>query len=213
VKRKKIKFIFFKISRTVKVKLLSIKRIFFKPSLPVSKEKLIHLGCGDINSPEFINIDARPLPHVHYVSNIDDLSFLGNDYADLVYACCLLEHIPYQKAKNVIWEWRRVLKKGGILRLSVPDFDKIVEIYNENSRDIGIILPPLMGGQGYKNNFHYSAFNKEYLTTLLQEVGFKTIREWDPNKVEQHNFEDWASKKFKVKNKEYPISLNLEAVK
>ena len=212
-RRDRIKFLFFRIIRTLKVRALSIKRIFAKPKLPDGERRLIHLGCGEINSPGFINIDARPLPHVHFVGNVEDLSFLGDNYADLIYACCLLEHISHQKILNVLWEWRRVLKKGGVLRLSVPDFDKILSVYDDNLKKLSVIIPPLMGGQDYEHNFHHSIYNKDYLIELLKKAGFIVVREWSPEKVENHDFEDWASKKFIVNGKEYAISLNLEAVK
>ncbi len=29
---------------------------------------LLHIGCGQVNSPGYINIDARKFPHVHVVT-------------------------------------------------------------------------------------------------------------------------------------------------
>ena len=29
---------------------------------------LLHIGCGQVNSPGYINIDARKFPHVHIVT-------------------------------------------------------------------------------------------------------------------------------------------------
>ena len=208
------KWFLYVIHRKVKSKLSIGKRLIVKPTLPDNPDGkiLIHLGCGEINSPEFINVDARPAAHIHYVCDVNDLSIFPDNYADMVYACHILEHIRHNNLKKILWEWRRVVKPGGILRLSVPDYEKIHDIY-EASRDINVIQPILMGGQDYAENIHYSVFNLKYLSCLLTEVGFRSVREWDPEQVDYHNFEDWASKTIEWGGKKCRVSLNIEAIK
>jgi len=70
-----------------------------------------------------------------------------------------------------------------------------------------------MGGQDYAENIHYSVFNSKYLSRLLIEVGFRSVRRWDPQKVDHHDFEDWASCTIVVNGGNYPVSLNIEAGK
>jgi predicted SAM-dependent methyltransferase len=204
----------FVVGRRLKMQLFVLRRLFIRPKLPKNPNGsvLIHLGCGDVNSPEFINVDARPAPHIHYVCNVTDLVIFQNDYADLVYACHVLEHVHHNALKKTLWEWRRILKPGGILRLSVPDFDKILHIYESSSRDINSILDPLMGGQDYEYNIHYSVFNQKYLIDKLKEAKFNEVRQWCPSSVSNHNFRDWANSDV-VRGKPFPVSLNLEAVK
>jgi len=210
-----LRWVAFVAGRRAKSRLLLLKRLIGAPPLPRSADGkvLIHLGCGDIASPEFINVDARPAPHVHYVRDVTDLSVFPDNFADLVYACHVLEHVPHRALKATLWEWQRVLKPGGVLRLSVPDFDKIVHIYQSCGQDIGSILPPLMGGQGYLHNTHHSVFNHAYLSEKLKEIGFMEIREWDACRVENHEFEDWASRRIERAGTQFEISLNVEAVK
>jgi len=173
---------------------------------------LIHLGCGDICVPGFINVDMLPAPHVHYVHDVTDLSMFSDDFADMVYACHVLEHIGKSRVKQTVWEWRRVLKPNGILRLSVPDFDKILTIYEYSGRDIEVINRPLMGQKNEFNN-HETVFNYAYLARLLEDVGFRDVKEWAPDEVEHHDFEDWSSGRIKVGTKFFQVSLNVEAVK
>jgi SAM-dependent methyltransferase len=208
-------WITFVVLRKLKIRILVLKRLFVRPQLPKNPEGkvLIHLGCGDIASPEFINVDARPAPHVHYVRDVCDLSIFPDNHADLVYASHLLEHVRHNALRKTLWEWRRILKPDGVLRLSVPDFDVLLDIYEACGHDIDSIAAPLMGGQDYAENIHYSVFNSKYLSRLLIEVGFRSVREWDPQKVDYHNFEDWASKTIEKGGKKYRVSLNLEAVK
>lgn len=97
--------------------------------------------------------------------------------------------------------------------MSVPNFDTIIEIYNDRGKSVDAIKLPLLGGQDYDFNYHNSIFNYDYLSKLLQSCGFAIIREWDPKTAPYYDFDDWASKAFIVKGKKYLISLNLEAVK
>ena len=185
-------------------------------SLPSTKtgERLLHIGCGEINSPEFINLDARPMPHAHIVSkNIFQLRMIPDASLDMVYMSHVLEHVPRGQVLQTIKEMARVLKQGGVLRLSVPDFDHIVLLYQESGKNINVIAPALMGGQNYAFNFHYAVFNKTHLADLLEKSGFHKIMAWDPDHCKHHDFEDWASKNIYLGERPFPISLNLEARK
>lgn len=185
---------------------------FIKPvKMPVNQDGkiLIHLGCGEQNDKRFINIDILPFPHVHYVRNVEDLKIFPDKYGDLIYASHILEHIGHRRLIKVLKEWRRVLKDGGILRISVPDFDKIIDIYNTMGNNIKEIEGVLMGGQDYEYNFHKSAFNERYLKELLQLAGFSKVRMWDPKDL-NYAFNDFSS--FKLHGK-YDVSLNIEGVK
>jgi predicted SAM-dependent methyltransferase len=173
----------------------------------------IHLGCGSMDSPEFINVDGRYFPHIHHTANVEKLPFFPDNFADLVYSSHTLEHIKMDDLIPVLKEWKRILKPGGILRLSVPDFDCVLKIYNINNNTIDSIHPFVLGGQDYKENHHYSMFNKGYLESLLFKAGFMEIRQWDPADAEHYNFNDWASRKITYFGIDYPISLNLEALK
>lgn len=202
--------------RGLKLRLSSLKRRLVEPPLPKNSdgEVLVHVGCGEKNAPGFINVDARPLAHVHVVTdNITSLANFRTGTVDLVYMCHVLEHIKNDDLKSVLSEMRRVLKDGGVLRISVPDFDKLIEVYNAAGKDIESIRRQLMGGQDHQYNVHYCVFNHRRLSELLKEVGFREVSPWDPDNCRHHDFKDRASRKIKVNEKEYMISLNLEAVK
>lgn len=205
----------FALWRRAKGRFSTVKRLLVRPEVPSNPDGkvYVHLGCGDIAIPGFVNVDIRAASHVHYVHDVTDLSIFSNDYADLVYACHVLEHVRHTAVKHTLWEWRRILKPGGVLRLSVPDFDKIVLIYESCAKDLESILRPLMGGQNYTSNTHHAVFNEGYLVSSLRQVGFTQIRPWDPHAVSQRALEDWAGSEFVVHGRAFPISLNLEAVK
>ncbi len=190
------------------------KRWISPPVLPKNADGkvLIHLGCGYQDDKRYINVDGAPFPHVHYLSRVEKLPMFSNDSADLIYACHVLEHLSHQKLDEILREWGRVLKKDGVLRLSVPDFDKIIGIYEKEGRDIYRIIPPLMGThESGEFDFHRAVFNKAYLTDILMKAGFSSVREWDPETAPYYSFKDWAGPR-KVHGI-YPIGLNLEGVK
>lgn len=70
-----------------------------------------------------------------------------------------------------------------------------------------------MGGQDYKGNVHYAVFNAKNQTKFLIDAGFKEVREWDPDTVQNYNFEDWSNRPYLVNGKRFEICLNLEAIK
>lgn len=89
----------------------------------------LNLGCGPTKLPGFINIDSveafkpdllhdisQPLPY-------PDLS------VDEIIADGILEHFDKYLRFIVFYEWARVLKVGGTINLSVPNFEKIVWRY------------------------------------------------------------------------------------
>jgi predicted SAM-dependent methyltransferase len=203
------------IPMSLRIKYAKIKNWFFPSSLPKleSAEINLHLGCGFVIHHKFLNVDLLPAPHIHYQRSIDDLSPFQNNSVNLIYASHCLEHFPYAKVPKVLSEWFRVLKKGGILRLSVPDFDLLLNIYKENGNNIDTILAILMGGQDYEHNFHMTIFTQTSAAKLLKQVGFKEIRQWQPNSCEMTTFDDHSVYRHIVGGKHYPVSLNLEAVK
>ena len=94
----------FVVRRRLKSRVFGLKRMFVLPQLPQNPDGkvLIHLGCGDINSPEFINVAVRSAPHVDYIRVVTDLSIFPDNYADLGYACHLLEHIRRNNIRRML---------------------------------------------------------------------------------------------------------------
>jgi predicted SAM-dependent methyltransferase len=173
----------------------------------------LHIGCGKVNHPAFVNIDGYPWRHVHLVQSIKRLGRFRSGTADLIYASHCLEHIGHHETIAVLTEWNRVLKKGGVLRLSVPDFDKLVGIYQQHGRDPDVVMSALMGGQKSLYNFHYTALNDVNLTRALLAAGFSVVRAWQPGGGPLTTFPDFSIHQAQVEGRAYPISLNLEAVK
>lgn len=189
-------------------------RARFRRRTPATEDGVvrIHLGCGEVDAPGFINVDLSDQPHVHRKQDVRDLASFPDQSADLVYACHVLEHFYPAEHHDVLSEWMRVVRPGGILRISVPDFEALLLIYQACGGEVESIVSPLLGAdEGYRS--HVSLFNERYLTRLLESSGARIVRRWDPGTARDHDFEDWASRGVVRLGKPWPISLNLEAVK
>ena len=145
----------------------------------------LNIGSGVPGIDGYVNLDratgqeAYPLPY-------DD------NTADEIRASHILEHFGYTEVPPVVSEWFRVLKPGGIIKVAVPDFDKIKE-----KRDPMWPLY-LFGGQIDNNDFHKSVFTREVLTDCLIKAGFCDITSWESDGLDSSCL---------------PVSLNLQAKK
>lgn len=216
---------FLKKLKAIRIKLLSfgryirerlgyLKRYFVTPDLPKNEDGKVYvnLGCGVNTSKEFVNVDTRPMPHTHYIHEVEDLPMLQKNSVDLLYASHLLEHVPRKDLHKTLKEWRRVLKPGGVLRFGVPDFDKLVEVYTSSGRNINSIVNQLMG-QDPPYDDHHTIWNFAYAKKVLEEAGFKNIRRWDPATSDHHEFGDKSMATLPIDGQQVCISLNIEADK
>lgn len=174
----------------------------------------LHLGCGDKHIDGFINVDARELKGVDEVDDVKLLSKFSENTIDLIYASHILEHINRLEYNNVLSRWYNLLKDDGILRIAVPDIEKVFEHYNKN-KDLRILRGFLWGGQSYGFNYHYCGWDFKTLKEDLESVGFKKIEIYDWRKTEHSNIDDFSQSYLPHMDKENGMlmSLNIEAKK
>ena len=92
-------------------------------------KKYLNLGCGSRYHRDWINIDISPQgPEVIQNNLSRGIPFL-DECCDVVYHSALLEHLRRSDAKAFLAECYRVLKPLGIIRVGVPDLEKICQIY------------------------------------------------------------------------------------
>lgn len=105
----------------------------------------IHYGCGRRLFPNCTNIDARPWSdlvndvvvkarHFCFLQHDakDPLPFEDNSI-DFVFSEHFIEHVPLSTAIFWLKETFRVLKKGGVARVSTPNLGRFCKSYSENS--------------------------------------------------------------------------------
>ena len=155
----------------------------------------LNLGCGERLLPGYVNWDrktgqeAYPLP-------------LPAGSVDEVRASHILEHFPQGQTADVLREWVRVLKPGGVLRIAVPDFDWIVNEYQASkSQENGSHYPLmgfLFGGQVDDDDYHFNCFDYGGLALAFETFGLTDIGRWVSDAA------DCAA---------LPVSLNIQGTK
>jgi SAM-dependent methyltransferase len=103
-----------------------------------------------------------------------------SNYFEEIVAVQVFEHIPSPLNKYILQDWYRMLKKGGMLFISVPDLEgnckKFLEAKNEQDREFA---SRLIYGSG-KGQYHYIGFWKEKLIRMLKEAGFLKYEDISP---------------------------------
>jgi hypothetical protein len=174
----------------------------------------LHLGCGEKIITGYINIDTRALPGVDVIDDIGKLDNFDNETVELIYVSHVLEHFSRREYMAVLTRWYNLLNEGGILRLAIPDFEKVVEHYNK-FKDIEMLRGFLYGGQNYKENYHYCAWDFDKLRNDLISIGFKSVKRYDWQTTEHAHIDDYSQCYLPHMDKEKGMlmSLNIEATK
>lgn len=176
----------------------------------------LHLGCGWRDfGPDWTHIDGGDYPHLasHDIVNLPN----EDNSVDLIYASHVLEYFDREQADLVLGKWFSKLKVGGVLRLAVPDFMELQDLYYHNNLPLSHLLGPLYGKMtmGEETIYHKTVYDLRSLTTLLQTVGFHNIKRYNWRKTEHAQFDDHSQAYIPHMDKENGvlISLNVEATK
>lgn len=180
----------------------------------------VHLGCGDKYLDGFVHIDMAAYDHIDYQRDVRDLSCFEDNSVSLIYACHVLEYFDLQEAVDVLKEWQRALKPGGILRLAVPDFAAMVRVYQRYG-DLSLIHGPLYGrwmirtAMGEKMIYHHAVYDFDALRAVLESVGFQNVHRYNWRETIHKDYDDYSQAYIPHMDKERGIliSLNLEAEK
>ena len=154
----------------------------------------IHLACGTNKIPGFVNVDIRPEVRPDIVMDIKDLSKwrYGQGTADLIYLCHGLEHFKYSEVDGVLQSFRRLLKPGGKLFLSMPDMEALAYAYTTGQISLALIRGAISGGQEYPGNIHYSVWDLETLKRVLEKNGFIKVEHYDAESFLPSGVRDWS---------------------
>ena len=150
----------------------------------------LNLGSGDSDKaiPGYENLDRKHGQEIYP---------LKREGVDEIHASHVLEHFPHRQLAAVLLDWVKALKPGGVLKVAVPDFDRIVSWYQACRTDKDI-QGYLMGGQTDADDFHKTVFNDATLRDWLTKAGLEDIKPW------QSEIDDCAAKE---------VSLNLQGTK
>lgn len=91
--------------------------------------KMLNIGCGATNHPDWINLDVSPTDPNVLVADINNGLPFSSEFAVVCYSSHVLEHLDKAGARNLIAECFRVLKHGGVIRLVLPDLEVLAREY------------------------------------------------------------------------------------
>jgi predicted SAM-dependent methyltransferase len=98
----------------------------------LSSNRYLNLGCGRRYHSSWTNLDLEsdnPKVISHDITR--GLPFEASSF-NAVYHSHVLEHLSPDEGKLLIQECYRVLSPGGVLRVVVPDLERIARLYLEN---------------------------------------------------------------------------------
>jgi SAM-dependent methyltransferase len=95
----------------------------------MSKVNYLNLGCGATFNANWTNVDFVSTGKDVIAHNLlAGIPFEDKKF-EVVYHSHVLEHFPKDKALHFINECYRVLKPGGIIRVAIPDLERIAKNY------------------------------------------------------------------------------------
>jgi predicted SAM-dependent methyltransferase len=138
----------------------------------------LNIGAGKKNIEGYIpidikdGIDARKLPY-------------PDESVAEVYASHVLEHFGFKEVPEVLAEWARVLKPGGLMRISVPDREKVEE--RRTDANSSLMDRILMGGQTDEHDYHKSIYTEATLRRAMNKAGIAHVHSFDPINLDCSN--------------------------
>lgn len=177
----------------------------FDNSLSIKISKLPFLffclkKIGLLNNSQIENIEWNKSNHIKF-ADATKIPF-GDDSVDVIYSSHMFEHLSPDEARAFLLESKRVLKKGGILRIAIPDLRKHIERYIENGdadefmRNTYISAENLTSVKsklrllivGFRH--HQWMYDGKSLSKITREMGFKETFVLDAGDTKIDNYRD-----------------------
>jgi len=112
-----------------KIRRISIERILGRRTIK------IHLGCGNEDIPDFLNVDVRSTPATDLVLDCSTLDGIPQGVAKVVFCNAFVEHLYRKQLPVFLRELKRVLSADGYaVLLGIPDFETVARSYIQGER-------------------------------------------------------------------------------
>ena len=156
---------------------------------------------------KILNVQAGP--GVDFVGDCVDLGRFADGSVAEIYASHVLEHLGYQSdLPRTLKEFHRVLRPGGVARISVPDFERLCRLFlaaDGSVEDRFHVMRMIFGGQIDPYDLHRVGLTEEFLSHYLRVAGFARVE-----RVERFDLFDDASS---LALRGQLVSLNVVAYK
>ncbi len=176
----------------------------------------LNIGCGGNPLKDYINIDQDSLEQIRkrYPEKKfeDDLILKNHDIFNLPFddstvdeikSDSLIEHLNFIQEKKFFNEIKRVIKVGGRLEISTPDFEMAVKQWlaakddwkdffrdddeaikqnhwfgnynNKPNNRWGYLLATIFGSQNGEGQYHRNCYTEKKLIAICKKIGIKII--------------------------------------
>ncbi len=140
--------------------------------------KKLNLGCGSNKIKGFINVDKEPTCKPDLLCDFvkDKLPYKDHTIDEVV-MFHTIEHISKRQHAHILNEIWRVLKPGGFITFSYPEFEACVENWRVNHLGRKEFWEAtIYGRQFYSSDFHVCIMHTPDFISFLEFQGFTSIR-------------------------------------
>jgi len=124
----------------------------------------LNLGCDQWKLEHFVNIDCDISVNPDVVADAARLPF-RDDTFDEIYAGHILEHM--HDPDLALIEWRRVLKPGGVITVTVPDIERGLEEYRARMISLDWLNQIAFGSEERDGQHHQQIFTDDILIDFM----------------------------------------------
>jgi predicted SAM-dependent methyltransferase len=139
----------------------------------------LNLGCGTRFHTLWSNVDFISTSKGVIAHDLRKGIPFQDSYFDVVYHSHLLEHFPKKAALQFILECHRVLKPGGVIRVAVPDLERIASLY------LQALEKASSGDEYWKHNYDW----------IMLEMYDQTVREYPGGEMGKYLEQETISNK------------------
>lgn len=181
----------------------------------------LNIGSGGRGLPDWVNIELTPMRDTTLCLDMRRPMPLADGSVGRILAEHVVEHMDFRAdVPEAFQEWHRLLKKGGVLRIVVPDARRFLEAYVLGDpaiwRDLGWdvddlpddIFTPMhvINHIFHQSGEHLFAYDFETLDWALRQAGFSIVK--------QMSFRRSHDPQLAIDQENHaPYSLYVEAIK
>jgi predicted SAM-dependent methyltransferase len=176
--------------------------------------KYLNVGCGKKPKPHTINLNYEWYPLTDLTWDIGKPLPLNDESLKGIYTEHVLEHLPFRKIPLILNDWFRVLERGGVVRILVPDAELYLNTYVRIKEGGKVEFPYhdpektsiMHVNRVFRDYDHLFAYDFETIERMLTQAGFDEIQR------KGHN--EGSDKNLLIDSREREIeSLRVECVK
>lgn len=200
----------------------------------MNNSKYLYVGCGSHYLKGFLHADISVYKlsknKLHQRNKIDifcDIAKyipLEDKSMKLIFSRDTLEHLTWKELINHFIECNRILEPEGIIRMSLPNFDKMIDRYRNKDEDledaiknseISTHISPIENHTDLFINRvlyhdHYYLHNFDTIKRALEKCGFGEIRNVKPGETKVDELKNIL---YEAENENGLISFQVEAIK